>query len=131
MSLSSRFPFIVHRKPDKRNDSPKTKFVLALKNFLLLLDFLADPRLRSRVPAKSLGDQIQNKRLTEKEEGKLSIEKNRSQALALKLDGCCDVAWRSSLLIMILKNMQHRLQEHDYRIRTRMAAPQDTVILGF
>ena len=85
MSLSSRFPFIVHRKPDKRNDSPKTKFVLALKNFLLLLDFLADPRLRSRVPAKSLGDQIQNKRLTEKEEGKLSIEKNRSQARALKL----------------------------------------------
>ena len=119
----------VHRKPDKRNDSPKTKFVLALKNFLLLLDFLADPRLRSRVPAKSLGDQIQNKRLTEKEEGKLSIEKNRSQASSKV--GRCDVAWRSSLLIMILKNMQHRLQEHDYRIRTRMAAPQDTVILGF
>ena len=64
---------------------PKRNSFWLGKNFLLLLDFLVDPRLRSRVPAKSLGDQIQNKRLTEKEEGKLSIEKNRSQALALKL----------------------------------------------
>ena len=71
---------------------PKRNSFRLGKFFLLLLDFLADPRLRSRVPAKSLGDQIQNKRLTEKEEGKLSIEKNRSQALALKLDGRCDVA---------------------------------------